>query len=168
MKNKVELIDLKLRYKSERKVLLKIFDKTLTSGELILSRKLDNFENAICKYTGAKYCLGLNSGKDALMMALFALGIGRGDEVITSPLSFIATAAAIDHVGAKPVFVDTKDDLNIDETKIEEKITSKTKAIIPVHWTGRMANIKKIKIIADKYNLKINVSITLRKAYIKK
>lgn len=153
--NQISIIDLIPRYENEKDDLLKIFQDVVSSGNLILSKENTLLEEEITKYLDTKYCLTLNSGTDALMMALFALGIGRGDEVITSPLSFIATAAAIDHVGAKPVFVDTKDDLNIDETKIEEKITSKTKAIIPVHWTGRMANIKKIKIIADKYNLKI-------------
>ena len=141
--NQISIIDLIPRYENEKDDLLKIFQDVVSSGNLILSKENTLLEEEITKYLDTKYCLTLNSGTDALMMALFALGIGRGDEVITSPLSFIATAAAIDHVGAKPVFVDTKDDLNIDETKIEEKITSKTKAIIPVHWTRRMANIKK-------------------------
>jgi dTDP-4-amino-4,6-dideoxygalactose transaminase len=155
MKNKVELIDLRLRYKSERKELLKIFDRTLASGNLVLTKELDNFENEICKYTGAKYCLGLNSGTDALMMALMACGIKKGDEVITSSISFIATAGAIIHVGAKPIFVDVKNDLNIDPEKIEKKITKKTKAIIPVHWTGRICDMDKIQKIAKKYKLNI-------------
>ena len=109
------------------------------------------------KYSSAVeiYCLTLNSGTDALLMALWALGIKKGDEVITSTISFIATAAAIAHVGAKPVFIDVKDDLNIDENKIEEKITPKTKAIIPVHWTGRMCNMEVIHEIAKKYSIKV-------------
>ena len=89
------------------------------------------------------------------MLALWSLGIGKGDEVITSPISFIATLGSIMHVGAKPIFVDVKDDFNLDEDLIEKKITKKTRAIMPVHWAGRMCNMTKIKSIAKKYNLKI-------------
>lgn len=155
MKNKIEIIDLRQRYKSERKKLIKIFDQTLSSGNLVLTKELDEFERSICNFTKAKYCLGLNSGTDALMMALMACGIGKGDEVITSAISFIATAGAIVHVGAKPIFVDVGDDLNIDPEKMQKKINKKTKAIIPVHWTGRICNMTKIIKIAKKYKLTI-------------
>ena len=84
-------------------------------------------------------------------MSLWCLGIKRGDEVITSPISFIASVSSIIHVGAKPVFVDIKDDYNIDVDKIEQAITSKTKAIIPVHWSGLICDMKKISKIANKY-----------------
>ena len=87
------------------------------------------------------------------MMSLWSLGIGKGDEIITSPTSFIATVGAISHVGAKPVFVDVKDDFNLDEEKLSLKIT-KTKAIMPVHWTEE-CNMMKIKKIAKKHNIKI-------------
>ena len=130
MKN-ISLIDLKQRYENEKDELLPIIDKVLASGNLILSDENSKLEQEINDYLGTKYCLTLNSGTDALMMALWAIGIKKGDEVITSAISFIATAAAIAHLGAKPVFVDVKEDLNIDENKIEEKITSKTKAIVP-------------------------------------
>ena len=83
------------------------------------------------------------------------LGVKRGDEVITPPNSFVASAATIIHLGAKPVFVDVKDDQNIDENKIEEKITKKTKAIMPVHLTGRMCNMDAILKISKKYNIPI-------------
>tara|TARA_Y100001958_G_C21213357_1_gene538871 strand:- start:93 stop:1196 length:1104 start_codon:yes stop_codon:yes gene_type:complete len=152
---KVEFIDLKSRYRIEKKEILKSLNKVLKKGHLVLTNELEEFEKNICKYTKASYCLGLNSGTDALMMSLWALGIGKGDEVITSPTSFIATVGAIIHVGAKPVFVDVKDDFNIDEDKIVEKINSRTKAIMPVHWTGRLCNMTKIESIAKKYNLKI-------------
>jgi dTDP-4-amino-4,6-dideoxygalactose transaminase len=154
MKN-ISLIDLQLRYEDEREELLPIIDKVLLSGNLILSDENTKLENEINEYLGTKYCLTLNSGTDALMIALWALGIKKGDEVITSAISFIATAAAIAHVGAKPVFVDVKDDLNIDESKIEEKITPNTKAIIPVHWTGRMCDMQTINQIAKKNNIKV-------------
>ena len=85
--------------------------------------------------------MGLNSGTDAIMMGLWAAGIKKGDEVITTPLSFVASVGAIDHVEAKPVFVDVADDLNINPELIE-KITRKTKAILVVHWAGRMCQMK--------------------------
>ena len=150
---KVEFIDLKSRYKTEKKDILRCINHVLKKGNLVLTKELEEFEKSVCKYTGAKYCLGLNSGTDALMMSLWALGIGKGDEVITSPISFIATVGAIIHVGATPVLVDVKEDFNIDESLIEKKITSKTKAIMPVHWTGRICNMKKIRKIAKKNNL---------------
>ena len=128
MKN-ISLIDLKLRYENEKEELLPIIDNVLSSGNLILSDENTNLENELNQYLGTKHCLTLNSGTDALMIALWAIGIKKGDEVITSAISFIATAAAIAHLGAKPIFVDVKDDLNIDENKIEEKITKKTKTI---------------------------------------
>jgi len=151
----IKFIDLRARYKEEKKQLVKIIDNVLQSGNLILSEENTNLEKKICKYLDADYCLTLNSGTDALMLALWALGIKKSDEVITSTISFIATAASIAHVGAVPVFVDVKDDLNIDVDLIEEKITKKTKAIIPVHWTGKMCDMKKIKTIAKKYKLAV-------------
>jgi len=151
----IKFIDLQARYKEEKKQLIKIIDNVLQSGNLILSEENTNLEKKICKYLDTDYCLTLNSGTDALMLALWALGIKKGDEVITSTVSFIATAASIAHLGAVPVFVDVKDDLNIDVDLIEEKITKKTKAIIPVHWTGKMCDMKKIKTIAKKYKLAV-------------
>ena len=141
---KVEFIDLKARYKAEKNEILRILNKVLKKGHLVLTNELEDFEQEICKYTKRNYCLGLNSGTDALMMSLWALGIGKGDEVITSPTSFIATVGAIKHIGAKPVFVDVKEDFNIDENKIVEKINKKTKVIMPVHWTGRVCNMQKM------------------------
>ena len=150
---KVELIDLKQRFKHEEKTIMKIVHKVLSKGNLILTKEVQNFEKSVCKYTNTKYCLGLNSGTDALMMSLWSSGIKKGDEVITSPISFIATANAIVHVGAKPVFVDVGEDLNINPKLIENAITKKTKAIIPVHWTGRVCQMDKIMKIANKYGL---------------
>ena len=150
---KVEIADLKLRYQDEKKEILKAVHKVLKSGKLILSDSNLKFENVIRKLTGAKYCLGLNSGTDALMMALWSLGLGKNDEVITSPISFVATANSIIHVGAKPVFVDVDDDLNINPNLIERAITRRTKAIMPVHWTGRVCKMRKIRQIAKKHKL---------------
>ncbi len=150
---KVEITDLKLRYQDEKKEILKAVHKVLKSGKLVLSDSNQKFESVIRKLTGAKYCLGLNSGTDALMMALWSLGVGKNDEVITSPISFVATANSIIHVGAKPVFIDVDEDLNINPNLIEKAITKKTKAIMPVHWTGRVCNMHKISQIAKKHKL---------------
>ena len=117
---KIDLIDLKKRFNDEGKDLLKIINKVASKGNLILTSELESFEQDICRYTNSKYCLGLNSGTDALMMSLWSLGIGKGDEVITTPVSFVATIGAIIHVGDKPVLVDVKDDLNIDCDLIEK------------------------------------------------
>lgn len=152
---KVNFIDLKQRYIEEKTDLLKCLKKTLKSGNLVLTPEIDEFENKICKYVGSKYCVSLNSGTDALMISLWALGIKKGDEVITSPISFVATAGAIAHVGAIPVFVDVDQDSNINPSLIEDKITNKTKAIIPVHWTGRISNMIQINKIAKKYKLHV-------------
>ena len=150
---KVDLIDLKARYKEEKNEIDKCISKVLKKGSLILTKELIRFEASVCKYTGSKYCLGLNSGTDALMMSLWAHNISKGDEVITSAKSFIASVGAIVHVGARPVLVDVSDDLNINVDLIESKITKKTKAIMPVHWTGRVCDMDKINRIAKKYNL---------------
>ena len=152
---KIELIDLKQRYLDEKDELIKCVKKVLKNGTFVLTEEVVNFEKKICEYTKAKYCLGLNSGTDALMMALWSLGIKKNDEVITSPISFIASVGSIVHVGAKPVFVDVKDDLNINEDLIESAITKNTKAIMPVHWSGKVCNMDKITKIANKYQLPI-------------
>ena len=152
---KIEVIDLRKRFQEEKTEILKLIKNVLLKGNLVLTKEVDNFEKKISQYTGSKYCLGLNSGTDALLMSLLASGIKRGDEVITSPISFIASASSIIHVGAKPVFVDVKNDLNINPDLIEKAITKKTKAILPIHWTGRLCNMEKILKIAKKYNLTV-------------
>ncbi len=114
------------------------------------------FENELCNYVGAKYAVGVNSCTAALHLSLLALGIGPGDEVITTPMTFVATSLAIIHVGAKPVWVDVeKETGNINAGLIEKAITDKTKAIIPVHLYGQMADMRSIRKIADKYGLYI-------------
>ena len=152
---KVGMIDLKQRYIEEKSALNKSFNDVLKKGHLILTKEVDDFEKAVCNYTGKKYCVSFNSCTDAIMIALWALGVKKGDEVITTPISFIATTAAITHIGAIPVYVDVDEDLNLDSNLIESKINKKTKAIIPVHWTGRIANMTKIKKIGSKYKIPI-------------
>ncbi len=136
----------------------KIFDrikKVVKKGDYTLGDEVIKFQENIKKITGAKFCLGVGNGTDALYLALKAFNIKNGDEIITTPYTFIATVASIATVGAKPVFVDVKEDYNIDENLIEKAITKKTKAIMPVHWSGRPCEMSKIKSIAKKYNLKI-------------
>jgi len=152
---KVELIDLKSRYIEEKEDLLRCIKRVLKKGSFVLTEELNKFESSICNYTGSKYCLGLNSGTDALMMSLWALNIKKGDEVITSPTSFIASIGAIIHIGAKPVLVDIDNDLNLNADNLENAITKKTKAIMPVHWAGKICNMKKIKKISRKYKIPI-------------
>ena len=127
---------------------------TLKSGWLTTGPKTKLFEKKLVEYTGAKYAVALNSCTGALHLSLLALGIGKGDEVITTPLTFAATANVIVHVGAKPVFVDiNRETLNINPDEIEGKITDKTKAIIPVHMAGQPCEMDKIHEIAKKHNL---------------
>ena len=117
--------------------------------------KVDEFEIQFADYIGAKYAVAVNSGTAALHCAYLALGLKKGDEVITTPFTFRATISMIEAVGAIPVFVDIKDDFNIDEKLIEDAITKKTKAIVPVHLFGLPCNIDKITEIGKKYNLKV-------------
>ena len=137
------------------KEIFKSINKIVKFNDFTLGRCVDLFEKEFCKYQKVKYAVGVGSGTDAIFLSLKALGIKDGDEIITPTYSFYATAGAIATAGAKPVFVDVKDDLNIDEDKIEKKITKKTKAIVPVHWSGRICNMKKILRLAKKYNLHV-------------
>ena len=152
---KINYVNLVEQYKSERKDLLRIVDKTFYSGNYVGGNQILKFESNISKICNTKYAVSMNSGTDALTIALHLLGVKRGDEVITPPNSFIASTAVIIHLGAIPVFVDVKEDQNIDESLIEKKITKKTKAIMPVHLTGRMCNMKKISDISKKYRIPI-------------
>ena len=128
--------------------------KTLRSGWLGTGPKVAQFESMMSELTGAKYSMAVNSCTAALHLSLIASDIGRGDEVITTPLTFCATANAIIHSGANPVFVDVDlKTMNIDETKIEKAITEKTKAIMPVHLAGRPCEMDKIMDMAKKHNL---------------
>ena len=150
---KVGFIDLQQRFEEEREELLECVERVLTKGHFVLTSEVGEFEEKAARYTGAKHCIGLNSGTDALMMGLWALDVGRGDEVITTPISFVATTGAIVHVGAKPVYADVRDDQNIDPAEIEKKITPRTKAIMPVHWGGRIADMAAILDISQRHNL---------------
>tara|TARA_Y100000389_G_C17447834_1_gene512730 strand:- start:383 stop:1483 length:1101 start_codon:yes stop_codon:yes gene_type:complete len=152
---KIPYVNIKKQYKNEKKRLLKVIDDTLESGNWVGGSEIEKFEKNISKICKTKYCVSLNSGTDALTLALHLLGVRRGDEVITPPNSFIASTSVIVHLGAKPVFVDVKKDQSIDEDKIEDKITNKTKVIMPVHLTGRMCAMDKIMTIAKKHSIPV-------------
>lgn len=135
---------------------IKAVTSVLKSGVLGLGPKLGEFETEFAKYIGSKYAVAVNSGTSALHMCVKALGIGPGDEVITTPFSFVASSNPIIMEGARPVFVDIEEDTyNIDPEKIENVITSRTKALLIVHLFGRPCNMDKIMKIAKKHNLPV-------------
>lgn len=150
------MIDLKKQYIEIKDEVLSILNEILESSHYILGEKVREFEADIKRYHGVQEAIGVASGTDALHLSLRALGIGEGDEVITTPFTFFATVEAILYVGAKPVFVDIEPDTyNIDASLIEDKITDKTKAILPVHIFGHPADMDAIMKIAKRYNLKV-------------
>ena len=128
----------------------------IRSGQFILGPHVDGFEKEAASYLGVKHAITLHSGTDALVICLRALGIGPGDEVVTTPFTFFATAEAIEAVGATPVFVDIDPlTFNIDANLLEAAITSRTKAILPVHLYGQAARMEEILSLADRYGLKV-------------
>ena len=120
----------------------------VSTGDFTLGRPLKNFEKNFAKLIGTKYAVGVNSGTDAIKLSLKALGVGSGDEVITAANTFVATIGAIIELGAKPVFVDCDDTFCMNVDKIKAKISKKTKAIVPVHFTGYMTDMIKLKKIS--------------------
>lgn len=128
----------------------------LRSGQLSQGPKVKEFEDAFAKYCGTKYAIAINNGTAALHCALFALGIKPGDEVITTPFTFVATANSIIMQGAKPIFADiSEEDFNLDVKSVESRITAKTKAIMPVDLYGQIYDVEAFRALAQKYNLKI-------------
>ena len=152
---KVKFVDLGEHYRRIRDEILPVFDNLSLKGEYIMGEELKKCENNLAQFCETKYVIGVANATDALILCLKAMGIKEGDEVITPPHSFIATAGSISAAGAKPVFVDVKEDYNIDPDKIEKAISFRTKAIMPVHFTGRPADMDKIMAIAKKHNLKV-------------
>jgi len=145
--------DLKKQYSYLKDEIDTVIKKVLESGQFILGEKVKKFEQEFGNYLGAKYCVGVGNGLEALQIALIALGIKEGDEVITTAHSAVATALAIKAVGATPIFVDIDEYYHLDPDKTEKKITLKTKAILPVHLYGQAVDIEKIKKIAKKHRL---------------
>lgn len=151
---KVKYVDLPA-YFGDVELILDDFRELAKTGDYTLGKALTEFEEAFAKHHGVKHAVGVSSGTAALILSLRAFGIGSGDEVITCPLTYVATVGAIVAVGAKPVFVDSEDGYVIDSSKIEEEITDKAKAIIPVHYTGNMADMPEIWRTARRYDLKV-------------
>ena len=137
------------------KTIFKKIEKVIKFNDFTLGLEVDEFEKNIAKLLKTKFVVAVGSGTDALMLSLKALGVREGDEVITTPYTFYATIGAIVTAGAKPVFVDVDEDYNINIDKIEKKINKKTRAILPVHWSGRICNMRKIKSISLKYKIPI-------------
>jgi dTDP-4-amino-4,6-dideoxygalactose transaminase len=142
-------------YQKFKKELDNAYFEVMSNGDLIDRSQLKKFEADLASFVGTKFAVGLNSGYDALHLSLRALDVKEGDEVIVPAHTFVATCSAVVNVGAKPVLVDVGKDFNINTDKIEEAITGKTRAIIPVHLSGWMADMPKIMKIAEKYKLKI-------------
>ena len=150
---KVPFLDLRITDEQEKKELLEAVDKVFSHGRIVLGPEVKEFEDRVAASCGRGLGVGVNSGTDALYLALRAAGIGAGDEVITTSLSWVATANAIALTGATPVFADIQDDLNIDPASIETLITKKTKAIVPVHYTGKVCRMDRIMPLALKHYL---------------
>ncbi len=150
----MEFIDLKTQYSELRESINARIQRVLDHGQYIMGPEVKELEDRLAAYTGAKHCITVASGTEALLISLMAIGVKPGDEVITTSFSFIATAEVIVLLGAKPVFVDIEPDTcNINASLIEAKITDKTKAIMPVSLYGQPADMDKINAIAQKHNL---------------
>jgi dTDP-4-amino-4,6-dideoxygalactose transaminase len=152
----VPLLDLKAHHEPLHKEVMAAIEQTFRSQAFILGPEVAKLEERVASYCQTQFAIGVSSGTDALLIALMAIGVGPGDEVITSPYSFFATAGAVARLGAKPVLVDIDPETyNIDSSKISKAITSKTKAMIPVHLYGQCADMAPILHLAQRHNLKV-------------
>ena len=152
----VPLFDLTRQYQTLKSELDAAAIRVLESGQFVLGPNVENFEKNAAEFLGVRHAIGVANGTDALLLSLRALGIECGDEVITTPFSFIATAEVISILGAKPVFVDIEaDTFNIDANQIEAAISPRTKAIVPVHLFGHPASMNEIKTISQKHDLRV-------------
>ncbi len=151
---RIDFANLKRQYERYKEEIDKAMAKVLHHGRFIMGPEVAELEEGLCAYTGADWAIGCSSGTDALLLAMMALNVRPGDEIITTPFTFIATAETIALLGAKPVFVDIDEETyNIDPNKIEEKITNKTKGIISVSLYGQPSDLDEIKDIAKRYDL---------------
>lgn len=152
----VPLVDLIAQYNSIKDEIDEAIHRVVEDGQFILGPEVEAFEKDMEAYCDTKFAVGVASGTDALLLSLLACGIKPGDEVITTPFTFIATAETITQCGAKPIFVDIdRETYNMDAAEIEAKITEKTRAILPVHLYGQSADMSTILELARKYNLKV-------------
>lgn len=153
--NQIPFVNLKSQHASLKSELLAEIGDVIDEGNFILGEQVAEFERQFAQLCGVRYAIGVNSGTDALIFALKAIGIRSGDEVITAPNSFVASASCIRVLGARPVFVDVGDDYNIDPSQISSVITPKTKAIIPVHLTGRPCDMEPILTLAKEKRIAV-------------
>jgi dTDP-4-amino-4,6-dideoxygalactose transaminase len=152
----IPLLDLKAQYRQIREEARAAVDRVMESQQFILGPEVHAFEEEIASYCGCKYAVGVSSGTDALIASLMALGVGPGDEVITTPFSFFATVGSIVRLGATPVFVDIDPhDFNINAKEIEAVVTKRTRAIVPVHLFGQTADMSSIVETAEKHGIPI-------------
>ncbi|MGA1795404.1 MAG: DegT/DnrJ/EryC1/StrS family aminotransferase [bacterium] len=150
------MMDLTTEYRSLKGEIDQAVHRVLESGRFILGPEVESLEGAVARYCNAEHAVGVGSGTEALHLALIACGVGKGDEVITTPFTFVATAEVVSHLGAQPVFVDIdQKNFTIDTKKIAAKITKRTKAIIPVHLYGQAADMEPILETAKKHGLKV-------------
>lgn len=152
---KIPYVNLAVQHSGLKSELMESMEAVLEKGNFILGEEVLEFEKRFADLTGVPYAVGVNSGTDALILALRVLGIGQGDEVVTVPNSFVATAGSIRLVGARPIFVDVRDDYNMDPERLEQVITSRTKAILPVHLTGRPADMGPILAIGRRKGIPV-------------
>ncbi|PYR46140.1 MAG: DegT/DnrJ/EryC1/StrS family aminotransferase [Acidobacteria bacterium] len=151
----IPFVNLSAQHRALKDDLLNAVDRVLGHGQFILGPEVAEFERCFAQICGVRHAIGVGNGTDALVLALRVLNIGPGDEVITTPNSFVSTAAAIALAGARPVFVDTADDLNIDVHQIERAINPRCRAILPVHLTGRPADMGPLMNIAREHSLHV-------------
>lgn len=149
----VPFVNYSFQYQNLKKEIDKALEDVLLRGDLILRKDVAEFEKNLTSFLGVKYAVGVNSGTDALIFALKAAGIGPGDEVITVSHTFFASIESIHHCEAIPILIEVGEDFNMDIEKVEEVITPKTKAVMPVHLNGRVCNMEKLMEIAQKHNL---------------
>ena len=154
MKTKVPFFDLAVQFKSIENEIKSALDEVFQNQQFIMGPKVRVLEEAMAQYCQTRYAVGVASGSDALLLSLMALGIGTGDEVLLPPFTFFATAGSVSRLGATPVFVDIdRETFNMDPSKIEEKVTARTKAIIPVHLFGQCADMDPLLTIAKEKKL---------------
>ena len=151
----VPFVDIAGQHVALKDELVRATEQVLASGQFILGPQVEEFERAFAERCGVPFAIGVNSGTDALILAMRVLDIGPGDEVITVPNTFVATVSAIALVGATPVLVDVRDDMNMDPALVERAITRRTKALIPVHLTGRPADMQPIMELAGRHKLAV-------------
>ena len=152
----IPIVDLKAQYQSIKNEINEAVQGVLESGHFVLGPNVKALEKEVAEYCQCRHGVGVASGTDALRLSLHALGIGPGDEVITTPFTFIATTNTISHTGAVPVFVDINPrTYNIDPTKIEAAITERTKAILPVHLYGHPVDMRPVMEVAKRHGLRV-------------